>query len=133
MLLAASLALILRGSVMASAVGTFAGNPLTYPVIWGATFAVGNVFLGYSANAEMGKLSSGAQALGVSLSEVSRDGVANAMHGLWPILKPMAIGALPLGGLTAALVYVIVRRLLLAQNNRRGHKINSEPAAATVQ
>ena len=85
MLLAAFLALMFRGSVMASAVGTFAGNPLTYPIIWGSTFGVGNLFLGDSANAEIGKLSTGAQALRVSISEASPDGVATAVEGLWPI------------------------------------------------
>src|SRR5579871_6265716 len=34
MMLAALLAIVFGGSVLASAVGTFAGNPLTYPVIW---------------------------------------------------------------------------------------------------
>src|SRR5271166_5588052 len=34
MMLAALLALVFRGSVFASAVGTFAGNTLTYPLLW---------------------------------------------------------------------------------------------------
>lgn len=131
MLMAASLALLLRGSVMASAVGTCAGNPLTYPVIWGSTFAVGNLFLGDSANAEIGKLSTGAQALGASIREASRDGVATAFQGLWPILKPMALGALPLGGLTAVLIYFIVRRLLQAQQDRRAYRTSHAAVAAS--
>jgi uncharacterized protein (DUF2062 family) len=118
---------------MASAVGTFAGNPLTYPIIWGSTFAVGNLFLGDSANAEIGKLSTGAQALRVSLSEASPDGVATAVEGLWPILKPMALGALPLGGLTAILIYFIVRRLLQAQHDRRADRASHEAAAASAR
>ncbi len=98
MMMAALLALLFRGNVFASAVGTFAGNPLTYPVIWGSTFAVGNLFLGDSANAEISKLSTGAHALGMSLRDASPDGVASAVEGLWPVLKPMALGALLLGG-----------------------------------
>ncbi len=116
MMLAALIALAFRGSVFASAVGTFAGNPLTYPIIWISTFTLGNVVLGSSANAEISKLSTGAQALGRSLREASPDGVASAMEGLWPILKPMAIGSLPLGGLTAVLVYFLVRHVLDARN-----------------
>jgi len=115
MMLAALLALVFRGSVFASAVGTFAGNPLTYPLIWVSTFTLGNVFLGSSANAEISRLSTGAQALGKSLREASPDGVASAVQGLWPIIKPMAIGSLPIGGLTALLVYFVVRHLLLAR------------------
>ena len=134
MLLAAFLALMFRGSVVASAVGTCAGNPLTYPIIWGSTFAVGNLFLGDSANAEIGKLSTGAQALGVSISEASPNGVATrAVEGLWPILKPMALGALPLGGLTAILIYFIVRRLLQTQHDRRANRAGPEAAAASAR
>jgi uncharacterized protein (DUF2062 family) len=130
MMLAALLALTFRGNVFASAVGTFAGNPLTYPIIWGSTFAVGNLFLGDSANAEISKLSTGAHALGRSLTDASPEGVASAVQGLWPILKPMALGALPLGGLTAVLIYFIVRRLLQAQHDRRWQKAGQQAAVA---
>jgi hypothetical protein len=123
MMLAAFLAWVLRGNVFASAVGTFAGNPLTYPVIWLSTFAVGNLFLGGSANAEMGKLSDGAHALGRSIRAASPDGVASAVEGLWPILKPMALGSIPLGGLTAFLVYCVVRHLLDARRGRQRAEI----------
>lgn len=113
MMLAALLAALFRGNIVASAIGTFAGNPLTYPVIWVSTFTVGNLLLGASANAEISHhLQSGAQALGQSLRRGSADGVASAVEGLWPILKPMALGSLPLGGLTAILTYFIVRSAL---------------------
>jgi uncharacterized protein len=119
MMIAALLAMALRGSVVASAVGSFAGNPLTYPIIWISTFTVGNVLLDSSASAGMGKLSDGAEALGRSIREVSPDGVANAVQGLWPILKPMALGSLPLGGLGAVLTYFLVRQLARAQKRGR--------------
>jgi uncharacterized protein (DUF2062 family) len=118
MMLAALLALLFRGSVFASAIGTFAGNPLTYPVIWVSTFTVGNLLVESPANAEIGDLSTGAQALGKSLREASPDGVASAVQGLWPILKPMAVGALPLGGMTALLIYFAVRHFLEAHGRQ---------------
>jgi uncharacterized protein len=133
MMLAALLAIVFRGNVFASAVGTFAGNPLTYPVIWLSTFTVGNLFLGGTAKAEIGQLSSGAHALGRSLRQASPDGVASAVEGLWPILKPMALGALPLGGLTAILIYFIVRHLLDAERVRRLHKAGAKPITASVR
>jgi uncharacterized protein len=128
MTLAALLAILFRGSVFASAVGTFAGNPLTYPLIWVSTFTLGNVFLDSSANAEISNLSSKAEALSKSLRDASPDGVATAVHGLWPIIKPMAIGSLPLGGVTALLVYFIVRRLVAA----RGALSRAETKAAAL-
>ncbi len=132
MLLAALLAFLFRGSVFASAVGTFAGNPITYPVIWVSTFTVGNIFIESSANAEISLLSSGAHALGRSLRNASPDGVANAVEGLWPILKPMAVGALPLGGITAFVVYCFVRHFIETQ---QGHsrRAGAKPAAASVR
>ncbi len=133
MLLAATLAIVFRGNVFASAVGTFAGNPITYPIIWISTFTVGNLFLGGSANAEISQLSSGAHALGVSLRQASPDGVASAVEGLWPILKPMALGALPLGGLTAVLIYFIVRNLLDGQKRTRSNKTGTKPAALSAR
>jgi uncharacterized protein len=131
MVMAALLAILLRGNVFASAVGTCAGNPLTYPIIWGSTFAVGNLFLGDLANAEMSKFSTGAEALSRSIGTASPDAVASAVQGLWPFLKPMALGALPLGGATAALIYIMVRRLLQAERDRRLQK--SQLAAAAVR
>ncbi len=118
MTIGALLALALRGSVLASAVGSFAGNPLTYPVIWISTFTVGSVLLDSSASAEMSTLSDGAEALGRSIRDASPDGVASAVQGLWPILKPMALGSLPLGGLSAVLTYFLVRQL--ARAHKRG-------------
>ena len=123
MMLGAMLALALRGSVVASAVGSFAGNPLTYPVIWVSTFTVGNVFLDNSASAEISKLSDGAEALGRSIRDASPDGVATAVQGLWPILKPMALGSLPLGGLTALITYIAIRQF--ADARKRGHTVTA--------
>ena len=119
MTIAALLALALGGSVLASAVGSFAGNPLTYPIIWISTFTAGNVLLGSSASAEISTLSNGAEALGRSIRAVSPNGVATAVQGLWPILKPMALGSLPLGGLSALVTYFLVRQLARAQKRAR--------------
>lgn len=129
MILAALLAFTLRGSVLASALGTFAGNPLTYPVIWVSTFAVGNFFLGGSANAQMDQFSNGARALGRSISEASPEGVATAFEGLWPVLKPMALGSLPLGGLTAIAVYFLMKRFLDMQSMRRAASLDKAAAS----
>ncbi len=130
MMLAALLAWALRGNVLASAVGTFAGNPLTYPLIWISTFTLGNFFLGTSASAGIDQLSLGARAIGHSIREVSPDGVATAVHGLWPVLKPMALGSLPLGGLTALSVYYLMLNVLNAQKGRRLEKAGIKPVRA---
>jgi uncharacterized protein len=119
MMIGAVLALALRGSVLASAAGSFVGNPLTYPAIWISTFTVGSFLLGSSASAEISTLTDKTEALSRSIRDASPDGVASAVQGLWPILKPMALGSLPLGGITALLTYFLVRQLVFAQRQLR--------------
>ena len=47
---AALLALLIRGNVLASAIGTAIGNPWTFPFIWIWTYKLGHWLLGDSAN-----------------------------------------------------------------------------------
>lgn len=49
---AALLALLLRGNLVASALGTAVGNPWTFPVIWAWTFAFGRWLLGHAREIE---------------------------------------------------------------------------------
>ena len=43
-LLAVIFAYILRGNIIASLIGTFVGNPFTFPFIWIFIYKVGNIF-----------------------------------------------------------------------------------------
>ena len=45
MVMAVLLAWVIGGSVVAALLGTFVGNPLTYPLIWYSTYEVGNLML----------------------------------------------------------------------------------------
>lgn len=49
---AALLALLLRGNLLASALGTAVGNPWTFPFIWAWTFAFGRWILGHARELE---------------------------------------------------------------------------------
>jgi uncharacterized protein (DUF2062 family) len=119
LILAGALALILRGSVLASFLASFVGNPLTYPIIWFATFNLGNVLLGGTASAQLVDLRGKAGALGEGLMNGSPGAIATAAGSLWPIVKPMAIGSLPLGGFAAAVAYVGVHRLISVSRAKR--------------
>lgn len=112
LLLAGILSLLFRGSVVASFLASFVGNPLTYPVIWFATFNLGNVLLGGTASARLVDLKGKAGDLGDGVVALSPGAIATAAESLWPILKPMAVGSVPLGGLAAATAYVGVYRLI---------------------
>ena len=47
MLLAGAIAFVLRVNVPAALLGTFAGNPLSWPAIWAASYVAGAWTLGY--------------------------------------------------------------------------------------
>ncbi|MEO1399345.1 MAG: DUF2062 domain-containing protein, partial [Pseudomonadota bacterium] len=51
-LLAAVLAWVLRGNLIASALGTFFGNPLTFPFIWAGAYKAGHFVLGSVAESD---------------------------------------------------------------------------------
>ena len=51
LVMAMLIAWIIGGSIVAAVLGTFLGNPLTYPLIWYVTYHVGNFMLGGEAKA----------------------------------------------------------------------------------
>ena len=52
LMMAALLSWAIGGSIVASVLGTFVGNPLTYPLLWYASYEVGNVLLGGASTNE---------------------------------------------------------------------------------
>ncbi|WP_028033398.1 DUF2062 domain-containing protein [Chelativorans sp. J32] len=97
-ILAATAAWLLRGNVVASALGTFVGNPLTFPFIWGATLGLGRFIL------------RGEHPAGIGPEDIGHLLWHLEFEKLWePLLKPMAVGALPLGALAALIGYIVTR------------------------
>ena len=109
MVMAVLLSWVIGGSVVAALLGTFVGNPLTYPLIWYSTYAVGNLML-------RGKTPKGAIDLSGGIFQSSLD-------KLWPILKPMTLGCLPVGLALALLSYVLVRPMVEAYKHRRRRQL----------
>jgi uncharacterized protein (DUF2062 family) len=109
MIMAAFIAWAIGGSIIASLLGTFVGNPLTYPFIWFATYKVGNILLG---------------AHGVKRQiDLSRGIFESSLDRLWPILKPMTLGCIPVGLAVAVLCYVLVRPMVEAYQHRRRREL----------
>lgn len=102
--LAAALAFVIRGNIIASAVGTVVGNPITFPMIWFATYKVGVAFTGQPPTRNPQGI--------VRLAEVRLGFNAESLSGFWQTLGetfwPMVVGALPLGLLCASACYLIV-------------------------
>jgi len=78
LMMAALLSWAIGGSIVASVLGTFVGNPLTYPLLWYASYEVGNVLLG-GASSKKGDI------------DLSQGLFQSSFDQLWPILTPEAL------------------------------------------
>lgn len=120
-ILAAIAALLVRGNLIASAVGTVVGNPVTFPFIWIASYNVGAAMLGISTKDEVLIQTDDSVHL-------FSDGPIAFFTMLWnsvePVIWPMVLGGLPLGLACGFVCYWIVRSTLQRFRARR-------PAVAT--
>jgi len=98
------LAFATRGNMIAAAIGTAWGNPLTFPFFFAASYAVGDWLTGGGGvNAsEVAEL----EATGAQLSNGLFSG---GLHAIWPTFKTMLVGGLPLAVLVYGVFYVVVR------------------------
>ncbi len=122
------IAFLIGGNMLAAALGTAFGNPLTFPFIWASTYALGNAILGASAHV-------------VQPTELPHHLAGRSIQAILPIVRPMVVGAVPLGLTVAAAVYAVVfysvrgfqelRRERLAERRRENSGRNrSTPAEA---
>ena len=105
MVMASTLAWIIGGSIVGAILGTFVGNPLTYPLFWVSSYEVGHVILGGGPHKAPADLWSG--------------DFHATINQIWPLLKPMTIGAIPIGLALGALSYVLVKPTVNAYQHRR--------------
>jgi uncharacterized protein (DUF2062 family) len=119
MLLAALLAVVVRASVPAALLATFVGNPLSWPVIWGATYAAGAVMLGDVAALEAAELGDRLDLVLRAGSAQSPEALAAVGGVLWPFLKAMLAGSVPVGLVLAVAIYYMIRPMARAFAARR--------------
>jgi uncharacterized protein len=121
-LLALAIAWLIAGNLAAAALGTMVGNPLTFPLIWASTWEVGH------------KIAPGAQHAPAHMADA---GVLNeGMRGMFahfqaiwePVLKPMTIGAIPLGLFFSVITYFAVRWLAVRYRENRRERIAAKAA-----
>ncbi len=108
------LAWFLAGNMVAAAIGTAAGNPLTFPVIWVSSFQVGRFILGSDAPVT--------HPLDL---ELSPELLVNSFQALWPTFKPMLVGGVVLGTVAAAIGYVLVRSAVAASQAVRRQRLRA--------
>ncbi|MEO0683141.1 MAG: DUF2062 domain-containing protein [Pseudomonadota bacterium] len=105
-IVSAAFALLVRGNLLASATGTFFGNPLTFPIIAVASMELGQTMTGLRI-------------------ETPEDGLS--FGWLWDnldaIFVPYLVGGFLPGLATSTLCYLLLRPLVAAYQDRRRRKL----------
>ena len=119
MALAGALAFLLRVSIPAALLGTFVGNPLSWPAIWSGSYIAGAWILGYNTATAADHLSDSATALGATLMDPSPASLDVAVVNLSPVLAPMIVGGLLIGLIAAVGSYYPTRQAVRVFQKRR--------------
>lgn len=107
-ILAFAIAYVIAGNMVAAGIGTAIGNPLTFPFIWTATYKIGH------------KMLDGPQGLHGREIDLERLFRQLEVSQLWdPVLKPMLVGAIPIGLPTALVFYALTYWSVRAFQKRR--------------
>ncbi|HVZ14723.1 MAG TPA: DUF2062 domain-containing protein [Bauldia sp.] len=125
-LIALPIAYVLGGNLVAAALGTAFANPLTIPFIWTGSYRLGRFFVGGPTRFRSG-------------GDVPANLAEKSLHAIWPVIKPMIVGSIPLGIAAGIIAYFIVlmatsgframRRERLAAARQRSEGL-SKPAPA---
>jgi uncharacterized protein (DUF2062 family) len=121
-ILAAIVAWIIAGNIVASAFGTAIGNPLTFPLIWGSTLEIGRAIL------------HGRQPDSFSPIEIGQALRNLEFSSLWePVLLPMTVGAIPIGLAFALAFYMATRWATARFRERRRLSLRARVANAPLR
>ncbi len=129
-LFAALLALVVRGNLLAAIVGTFAGNPVTFPAIAAVSYRTGFWILGMggedTAIATVRNAFRDAYATGWSNVLAMFGPEPAAWGGVWDlgqsIVLPYFVGGLVWGTAAAFATYFVTRPLIQAYQKRRAKR-----------
>lgn len=119
-MLAAAVAYVTGGNLLASALGTAVGNPLTFPFLWAGSYRVGRWILGLGDQA-------------APPFDMSAGLFSHSFDTIWPVLKPMLVGAVPLGILLWFAFYVIVRTAVRSFQEARRRRLADRAARQRVR
>lgn len=118
-ILSATLAWLLRGSIIAAAIGTVVGNPWTFPFIWVGTYEFGKVLIG-ADHAVVGEQPFLRMFKGLFESIRTID-VDLFVDQVMPTLVPMLAGSIPVSIAVGVASYFLVLKPI-----RAVHKLRQE-------
>ena len=110
-LLAIGGAFLVRGNVLAAVLSTTLGNPLTLPAMWALAYKVGELMLGGHA-----------RRMPIHLEDTLAH---KSFDAIWPIVKPIFLGSVPLGLLSGLIAYFIVRTTVQAYQHARRERLEA--------
>ena len=128
-LLGCALAWLLSGNMVAAAIGTAVGNPITFPAIWLASYRTGSFLLGRGASRE-------GAAENFSNVFLHSDGpIHHVLIRMWePLILPMLVGGIPIGLAVGGAIYFVTRQgveTFQAGRSRRRARKASAPHGST--
>lgn len=127
--LAVAMAWAMGGSVIAALIGTLAINPWTAPPVWFASYELGAWLLPEAPDSHVGLTEFIAMFGALTRAAIALDG-ALFERAVWPVLRPMLIGSIPLGlaaGFVAYFVLVpVLRRIHLRRANKTAGRKGNE-------
>ncbi len=115
--LAALLAWMTRTSVIASAIGTFVGNPWTFPPIWLASYHLGRMLLGHPESDAPVNFGHVFLALWHGVRTMD---LAHLAEEVWPVWWPMFIGGLPMAIAAWIGFYWLLKQGMIGYHRRHG-------------
>jgi uncharacterized protein len=110
LVMSAILAGIIRVSVIASVLGTFVGNPWTFPFIWWLVYTTGTIILGQDS----------VEALPETL------GIAYVFDNFLDIFLPMLVGSVPIGIIVWLIFYLPLRKLVAGYQAARRERLKGK-------
>lgn len=118
--LSALLAWILRGSIVASAIGTAVGNPWTFPFIWVWIYKSG-LWMTAKAGEPVGAVDFGRLFSDMMEALLAFDWVY-LLDTAWPVFWPMFVGSLPTGVVVWLIFYAGLNPLIASYQSRRARR-----------
>lgn len=118
--LAALIAWLLGGSIVASAVGTLVGNPWTFPLIWISDYRLGSWILGI-AKAPHEPTTRGFEVM-----------MEHPLDALLPIFWPLTVGSIPLAIAAGLIMYWPARGVIAEYQIKRAEKLKKKRSKRSV-
>ena len=115
------LAVILRGNLAASLIGTLVGNPWTFPFIWLWTYKIGHLALGGNAVAAAPSEPRFVNVFSSLMRALLEFDLAYIIGHVWPVLLPMTIGGVPTAVVAWFAFFLPIRRTV-SEYQRARHR-----------